>query len=303
MLEGAKSMTFSTFSKRLAATGAASALAAGALVGATSTSAIAAPISNSYTCSNEGLGLGPWTVGLESDAPGIEGFPEIGAGFDVPPTLLTLENTFTIPESAHTTLTGSGVEDISFPDFAGKFGASSIPVNGMTAKVSEMADNGNGTYSFDSNGENGAFEVPRAGTHQVLSPAAFQMSASVPGIGNVPVNCTLAEGTSAGSYATIESVKNKSATAAKATKKAFKKGTAVKIRVVVTDKVDYQAPEGKVQAKKGSAKPFTAKLNSEGVAVINLGKKLKPGKHKFTVSFGSGYYETSTDKVVVKVVR
>ncbi len=77
-------MNVMTTTRRLAATGAAAALAAAALVGGTTTAAKAAPVANDYTCSNATFGLGPWAVGLDSDAPGIEGFPVVPAGFDAP---------------------------------------------------------------------------------------------------------------------------------------------------------------------------------------------------------------------------
>lgn len=282
-------MTVMSTSRRLAATGAAAALAAAALVGGSTTAAQAAPIVNDYTCSNATFGLGPWAVGLDSDAPGIEGFPVVPAGFDAPPGLLTLANTFTIPEDAHATLVGSGVEDMSFPDFAGTFGDEPVGVDGMTAKVSEMTDNGDGTYSFDSDGLNDAFSAPAAGMYDVLSPAAFTLSATVPGLGEIPVSCVINEGTAPGAYTSITVVKNASTTSAKPVAKTLKTSKASKLKVTVA--ADNETPGGKVIVKEGKKKLGTAKLNKKGKATVNLGK-LKKGKHNVKVIYkGDGYTE------------
>jgi hypothetical protein len=290
-------MNVVSMSKRFAATGAVAALAAAALVGVSTTSANATPVTNSYTCSNASFGLGPWTVGLVSDAPGIEGFPQIPAGFDAPAGLLTLTNHFTIPDDAHTTLTNSGVEDLAFPEFAGSFGSTSIGVSGMTAQVSEMTDNGDGTHSFDSNGLNDAFAVPAAGVYPVLSPESFTMTATVPTLGPVPVACTLAEGTEPGAYTTITAVKNQSTVAGKAAGK-LKKGKVAKL--VATVGADNQVPTGKVLVKKGSKTLGTATLKA-GKATVNLGK-LKKGTHKVTVVYkGDGYTTAGSDPVTLKV--
>jgi hypothetical protein len=60
---------------------------------------------------------------------------------------------------------------------------------------------------------------------------------------------------------------------------------------------------GKVVAKEGSKTLRTATLKN-GKVVLNLGKKLKVGKHKITVTYlGIPSVGGSSDKVVVKVVK
>ncbi len=295
-------MNVMTTTRRLAATGAAAALAAAALVGVTSSAANATPVTNSYTCSNASFGLGPWTVGLLSDAPGIEGFPQVPAGFDAPGGLLTLTNTFTIPDSAYDTLAGNGVEDISFPDFAGSFGPNPVGVTGMTAKVSEMTDNGDGTHSFQSDGLNAAFEAPAAGTYDVLSPASFTLSATVPGLGAVPVSCVLTEGTAAGAYTTIMVVKNASTTTGKPVARTLKTTKAAKMKVTVA--AGNEVPTGKVIVKEGTQKLGSAMLNDLGKATVTMGK-LSKGKHTVKVVYkGDGYtLAGSSEKITFTVVK
>lgn len=291
-------------SPRLVATGAAAALAAATLVGATTTTAHAAAVTNSYSCSNSALGLGPWTVGLLSDAPILDNFTQgIGAGFDVGAGLVELTNTFTIPKSAHDTLVGAGVEDLAFTDFAGSFGTTDVNVVGMTAKVSEMTDNGNDTWSFNSNGTNAAFEVPAAGTYPVVSPEAFTMLATL-GANQVPVSCTLTPDTTAGSYATIEVVKNASTTSGTPVKKTLKTTKVAKMKVTVATGPGNQIPTGKVIVKEGTKKLGSASLNDLGKATVAMGKLAK-GKHKVKVVYkGDGYtLGDNSDPIVFTVIK
>lgn len=290
-------------SPRLVATAAATALAAAALVGLTSTTASATPVTNSYVCQNADVpGVGPWTVSLLSDAPILNGFPQIGAGTDVGAGLVELTNTFTIPQAAHDTLVAYGVEDLSFPDFAGTFGDATVDVLGMTAKVSEMTENGDGSWSFDSPGANAAFEVPAAGVYDVLSPAAFTLAATV-GANQVPVTCTLTPDTSAGSYATIEVVKNASTASGKPVARTLKTTKVAKMKVTV-DTAGAQIATGKVIVKEGTQKLGSATLNDLGKATVAMGK-LSKGKHKVKVIYkGDGYtLGDKSDPIVFMVIK
>lgn len=292
-------MKFTTLSRRTAA----SALVAGALVGANTTVAQAAPTTTTYTCTNPSGG-DPWTVPVVSNIPELAGFPQVPAGLDVGAGLLNVTNDFTIQDDAHDTLVAFGVEDLTFPDYAGALGSVPVDVAGMTAKVSEMTDNGNGTWSFNSNGSNAAFEVPRAGTYDVTAPADFQLVADVPGVGAVPSSCVLAAGTEVGIYQSVEVLKNDSTSAAKAVNAPVKKGTVAKVKVKVkVSGPDFQTPSGKVVLKKGKKTVAKGNLNAKGVVVLKT-KSLPVGKNKLkTVYKGDGYTNKSKDGVVVKVVR
>ncbi len=295
-------MKFTTLSRRTAAAGAASALVAGALVGATTTAAQAAPIQNTYTCTNAVVGTFP--VVLDSDAPGIEGIPTAPAGFTAPAGLLSVTNVFTVPEQVHTQLTGFGVENLSFPDFAGSLGSEPIPVEGMAVTVSGMTDNGDNTFSSDpaeGGGLNGSFETPAAGDYPVLSPSAFTIVADLNG-SPVPVDCVLAEGTTAGAYDdSIVVTKNDSESTAKAVNSPVKKGKVAKVKVKVN--APNETPGGKVLLKKGKKTVAKGNLNNKGVVVLKT-KSLSVGKNKLkTIYKGDGYTNGSTSNVVVKVRR
>ena len=295
-------MNVMILSNRLVATGAATALAAAALVGVTSTAANATPVTNTYTCELPGL-VGPWDISVLSDAPGIEQVTEIPAGFNVPAAFLPsgVTNTFTIPDEAHTALVDFGVENIAFPDFAGSFGNRKIGVTGMTAKVSEMTDNGNDTFSFQSDGANAAFEVPAAGVRPVLSPKAFSLVASTTGFGDQTVPCVLKAGTTAGAYATIAVVKNEATAAGKAVARTLKTTKASKLNVTVG--APNQVPTGKVVVKEGRKVLGSAKLR-RGKATVNLGK-LTRGRHNVKVFYnGDGYtMKDTSDKIVFTVKK
>ncbi len=200
-------MKFTTLSRRTAAAGAASALVAGALVGATTTAAEAAPISNTYSCTGTS---GPFPVTLDSDIPDLASFPTVPAGFDVPAGALAVSNTFTVPSAVITTMQGFGITRLESPDFAGNLGNRQVGVDGVEALVSSAVDNTDGTHSFDADGSNAAFSVPAADTYDVLGPTDFVIEAyndsSTSPVLTVP--CTLT-GTN-GSYQSIDVFKNDS---------------------------------------------------------------------------------------------
>lgn len=295
-------MNVFAISTRVAATGAAAALGAAALVGLTSTAANATPVTNTYTCSYPSLGLGPWTVTLLSDAPILEGFTEIPAGFGVTAGLVELTNTFTIPKDAYDKLGEFGVEDVSFPDFAGTFGATAVPVDGMAAKRSEMTASEDGmTYSFQADGANAPFEVPAAGMYDVVSPEAFNLTAAVPGIGPVGVPCALAEGTTAGSYASINVFKNDATATGTPVAKTLKTTKVAKLKTMIA--AANEVPTGKVIVKEGSKKLGTGTLNDAGKATVKMGM-LKKGKHTVKVIYkGDGYTNAVTSDEITFTVK
>jgi hypothetical protein len=295
-------MKFTTPARRLLAAGAVSALAAGTLVATTATTASAAPISNDYICEGS---TGPFPMNLSSDIPILAAVPEIGAGFDVPAEFLEVQNTVTVPTAVINGLAGLGITRVEAPDFAGTFGPVSVGVDGVGANVADAVDNGNGTSSLTADGFNAPFEVPAAGTYDVVSPTTVDLVAknsAGTAVANVP--CVLADGETAGAYATdVAVLKNDSTSNAKPTKRQFKKGTAAAVRVKVTGSEATQTPGGKVLLKKGTKTLAKGNLNDNGVVVLKT-KALRVGKTKLkTVYKGDGYTKPSTDTVVVKVVR
>ena len=291
-------MTFSTVSKRLAATGAASALAAGALVGATATAAEAATATGPDDCVGTTGPLG--TMPLTVTVPELDFFTApLPAGTPVPPSTLSALATLEVPAAVAALLQTFNVDGGTVEDFA-------VTVGGMPATAPLTIDSitpnlETGGVDMAASGGNELFSLPAAGTHDILLPTSFTFVPSSGGVA-LPLEADCSTDAPA-SLGTITTIKNDSTTTAKPTKRAFEKGTAAKIRAKVTDEVDFLAPTGKVKAIKGGKTVATGTLNDNGVAVINLGRKLRVGKHGSTVKYGSGYYETSTDSVVVKVVR
>lgn len=295
-------MKFTTLSRRTAAAGAASALVAGALVGATAGTAQAAPIQNEYICTTP---LGPQNVTLDSDAPGIEGFDDVlPAGLAAPAGALSVDNTFSISDAFHSALTQFGVEDLAFPDFAGDFGGETVPVAGVTAKVSQMTQNPDGTWSaVATRGTNQAFTVPAAGEQPVTAPTDFTIATSIGGNpANIP--CTLAPNDENEPYATLTVNKNKSASAARATNSPVKKGETAKVTVKVTSPDNPNVtPSGKVVLKLGKKTVDSGNLNGKGVAKLSY-TATKVGENKLKAVYkGDGYATGSKDTTTVTVKR
>jgi hypothetical protein len=290
-----------TPARRVLAAGAVSALAAGALVTTTATSASAAPISNVYDCTS--TIFGEFEMTLDSDIPILIAVPEIGAGTDVMAEFLEVQNTVTVPTTVANGLAGAGIARVEAPGFAGTFGPTSVGVDGVGADVAAAVDNGDGTSSWTADGFNAPFEVPAAGSYDVVSPTSIELVAkNSAGAALSSVPCVLADGETAGAYATgIDVLKNDSTSNAKSTKRQFKKGKPASVRVKVV--AENETPGGKVLLKKGTKTLAKGNLNDSGVVVLKT-KALKVGKNKLkTVYKGDGYTNPSTDTVTVKVVR
>ena len=288
--------------RRVAAAGAVSALAAGALVATASTAQAFTTVSNTYTCSAP-IGS-PFPVFLASSAPNLDLVAGTGvaAGSSVPGGLLSVNNHFTIPNAVHDLMVSQQVTTMDVPNFAGEFGGQTVGVTGVSANLSDFTADANGqTWSADAApGANDAFTVPAAGQYDVNSPSAFQLIANRPA-GPLPVSCVIADGTTAGSYANLTVFKNASTTTAKATRTSFVKGKAAK--VVATVVADHM-PTGKVLLKNKAGKTLdSADLNSLGKATLST-TKLPVGKNVLKVLYkGDGYDLKSNAPVTVKIVR
>ena len=302
-------MKFTTISRRIAATGAVTAMAAGALVGLTGTAATAAPeVSNTYGCTTpNGLAF---PVTLKTNALGIEGFESIGAGATIPAGLLSVTNRATMPAQAAQALQSFSVDHVEVPDFAAVFGSENVGVTGMVGYVANIINNGDGTVSLDlpmddpnteapEYGLNAAFTTPAAGVYDILMPGGFTINAyAADGTLVAPITCSLAEGQTAQALHHITVTKADSTTTGAA--KAVPVGNVSKIKITV---VGGHTPTGKVVVKQGSNKLGTATLNDLGKAVFK--HKFPAGKNKVTLSYkGDGYNNPSkSDPVIVKVTR
>lgn len=286
-------MKFNTLTRRAAAAGALTALTASGLVAATTVAANAAPVTNTYTCATS---FGSRDVTLTSDPTGIEGFDGVlAAGQAAPGSALPLETTFTISDSFHSELVGVGIDDLAVPDFAGTFGNTTVPVSGITAKVSEMTQNGDTTWTGSgTTGLNDAFTAPSGGDHAVVAPATFTIVATL-GANQVPATCT-AQGTP-GTYATLTVNKNVSKlTASSNSPVPHGKKAVLKAKV----KAPNHTPTGKVLFKDGTKKLARVSLNARGLAVLKT--KLSKGKHTIKMIYKGDSYTTGS-KGSTKVVQ
>ncbi|MFC6287798.1 Ig-like domain repeat protein [Nocardioides sp. GCM10027113] len=295
--------TCTSVTKRVAATAAASALAAGALVAASATPAQAVVASTDYVCAVPTVGS--FTVPVRMDVPALDAVTQINAGQTVPESLMNLggthavDLTFGLPATLAGTLTSlGGVSALDLPDFGLGLGDASVPLAG--AAIGAIRSGDAGALLVGATATNGAFTTPVAGDYPILMPRTFTMVPTVGALGPVPITCATEN---PGTVKTLPVVKNTSATTAKPAKKKFVKGQAAKLKAVVTGQT--LTPSGKVVAKKGAKTVGRGTLDDAGKAVINLGK-LKPGVHRFTVKYlGSGYHDKSATEgpVTVKVVR
>lgn len=295
-------MKFDTLTRRAAAAGAASALVAGALVAATGTAAQAAEVDNTYTCE----GTTAFPVTMTGGSATLDGLPGAPAGWDVAAGLLQdLSLTFTVPDAVLAQMAALNIDRMAVPDFAATFGATEVGVDGVEGAVADMVDNGNGTHSFSVVGINRAFEVPAAGTHDVVSPAAFTIDAYQAG-GTDPVisvPCAIASNDTPGVWREDLTVtKNDSTTTARAKDATIKKGETA--RIVVKVAAPNETPSGKVVLKKGAKTLAKGTLDATGKVVLKAKKGLTVGKNKLTVKYaGDGYTNKSNAKLVVKVRR
>ena len=295
-------MKFTTPARRVLAAGAVSALAAGALVTTTATSASATAVTDQeYTCQ----GSSQFAVFVDASSATLDVLPGAPAGWDVVAGALSdIEMTFTVPDSILPTLGQLEVDHVEVPNYAVNLGPSAVLVTGLEADTADLEDNGDGTHSFSVTAMNAAFEVPEAGIYDIDNAGGFAIDLYSNGTkleGFSPI-CVLAEGTTAQSFRTDFPVaKNDSTSNAKPTKRQFQKGKAASVRVKVS--AENEVPTGKVLLKKKSKTLAKGTLNDNGVVVLKT-KALPVGKTKLkTVYKGDAYTNKSTDTVTVKVVR
>ena len=292
-------MKFNTLPRRVAATGAVTALAAGALVGMTATSASAAGQTINYTCPTA---LGNLPVTLTTDIPALPTVASLGpyaagsavAAGQVPGGVM---NHFVISDATKSTLDSVGTSKISFTSFQGAFGNSAVPAILPDVTNADMThDPSTSTWSFDANGNNGAFKNPKAGTWDVFTPAAFSFVATTAAVGDVPITCTA--DTTAPSYGTqIQVIKNNSVLKA-SSNSPVPHGSKAVLKAKVT--APNHKPTGKVTFKDGTKKLGTVKLNAKGLAVLKT--KLSKGKHTIKMSYGGDGY-TNKSKRSTKVTQ
>jgi Bacterial Ig-like domain (group 3)/Family of unknown function (DUF6801) len=278
---------------QVAAAGATTALIAGGLVAATGTAANAATVTNTYTCSIPSLYSGDFDMTVTGEIP----VPQYWAGAGVPQDLLSVTADVTVPADAAVLLASQQYTGAKSDDFAFALGSGKVPV-----PVSGSFATAGGATTWHATGKNKAFTTPNPGTLDALMPGAFTLTTT--GGPNAPVslNCALKGGTTAQAISTgFTLLRQASATTAPKIVKA-KKGKAVKLPVSVTStSMSGPVSSGKVVAKEGKKVLDSASLK-KGKATLDLGKKLKKGTHKITVTYtGIPSVGASSAKSTVKV--
>lgn len=299
-----------TTSRRLAATAAATALGAAALVAFTAPTATAATVNTTYTCVFPSLGAKDIPVSITAALP-----PAAAAGLDAPaiPVSLSVTLPADVVQAAKalgatqlggfsntmtTTLTEgtSATSSADLPLEKVKFPATDLPATVAPLTISTPSPTTPDTAATKPT------NLPDAGTYNVNVPAAFNFTATRQGdavlLADLP--CTLKAG-SASTAGTIVLAKNESTTTGKAAKKVTPVGKKAKVKVVVD--ADNEVPSGVVKVLKGKKVLGKATLSKTGKASVKLKKALPAGVTNVKVTYaGDGFTELSkSKKVKIKV--
>ena len=289
-------MKFARLASRVAVGGVSAALATAGLVGVTSSSASAAPVSTTYNCSAAGQTF-PIPVTVD-----IALLPSTAvAGFPVPAGLLSFNSTATVPGAVQTLLTNTvNNTGAKSDDFGTAFG--STVAKAPTAWTKPAAADANGNWVYTGKGSNAAFVLPKAGTYTVSMPTAFTL-VTTGGSAPVTANCTAA-GTPA-TIGTIALSKQTSTVKAKASPTTAKKGALILVKGKVTNqyaKTGGPVATGKLVVKDGKKTVGKGKLKN-GKFKIKV-KGLGVGSHKLTVLYkGDGYTDKSKSKAIKVTIK
>ncbi len=276
-------MNLRTIATRTAVTGAVTALAAGALVGISTTAANAASASSDYQCTSPVGDLGTFPVSIE--VPLLP--PSAPAGFHIDQGLLSYTGTVVVPASTAQLLSSFNVDGANADDFTFAIGtALDAKAPGTYTKGDANPD---GSVNFNGSGANAAFDLPKAGTYAVTMPESFTFTPTSGG-NPLPVAATCTT-TAPGKLGDVTLTKQTSTITAKAAK------TTKGYKIVATVKNEYGTPTGKVVAKLGT-KSYSGTLKS-GKVSIALPKSAK-GKTVAVAYKGDGYSKPAKTSVKVK---
>ena len=281
-------MKFAHLASRVAVGGVAAALATAGLVGATGTSASAAPVSSTYTLHAHRSARSRAAVTVDiALLP-----PTAPAGFPVAAGLFSFKSNLTIDDATAAALGALGVTGAKSDDFGTAFGdtVAKAPVVWTGPPTSDATNT-----TFAGKGANGAFLLPKAGSYTVAMPKTFTLFATNASGGTVvTAPCTTAAPATIGAI-TLE--KQASKVKVKAPKK-IKQGAVVSVKIKVTNdysKTGGPVPTGKVTIKDGSKTIGKGKLKN-GKVTIKV-KSLAVGTHNLIVKYaGDGYTNKSKSK-------
>ncbi len=287
-------MNLRKITTRAVVAGATTALAAGAFVGVTSTAANAVIVSNTYTCTLTGIYSGDFAMTVSGELP----VPQYYAGASVPAGIISIEVSATVPADAAALLGAYDVTGAKSDDYALTLGSGAVPI--PIAGDFVAAD---GATTWEATGANTAFVTGNPGTVDGFLPEAFTLlPTKADGTTFGSLACALKDATPAEIVTDFPLQKRSSQTVAKNV--TVKKGKAAVVPVTVSSTTLAGLNGGKVVAKEGKKTLGTAKVNSKGKASLNLGKTLKVGKHKITLTYsGIPSMGGSTGKVTVTVKK
>jgi hypothetical protein len=269
-------MKFAHLASRVAVGGVSAALATAGLVGVTATSASAAPVVSTYTCTTP---FGPVSGTVSVD---IALLPATApAGFPVAAGLFSFKSDLVVSDATAGGLAGAGVTGAKSDDFGTAFGDT---VAKAPVVWSGPPTSAGGFTTFAGKGGNAAFTLPKAGAYTVAMPKTFTLLATnASGATLVTAPCTTAAPATIGSI-TLE--KQNAKVKAKATPKTAKKGAVVSVKGKVSNdysKTGGPAVTGKVIVKDGKKKVGTGTIKN-GKFTVKL-KGLTVGSHTLSVSF------------------
>lgn len=289
-------MNLRKFTTRAVVAGATTAIAAGALVGVTSTAANATTVSNNYSCDMPGLVTFATAVTVTGELP----LPYYWAGATVPGGIVTpITVSATVPSAVSGLLAGAGVTGAKSDDYALALGNGSAPF-----PVAGGFETTGGATTWEASGSNADFVTGDPGLVDGFLPTSFTLVPTKDDGSEVgSLTCTLTDAAPAEIVTDFELMQQKSATSAPAVKVKKGKKATLKASVVSTSVSGSPVTGGKVTAKEGKKVLGTATLKN-GVAKLDLGKKLKPGKHKITVTYaGIPSVAGSSGKTTVTVKK
>jgi hypothetical protein len=160
-------MNLARLASRVAVGGTAAALASAGLVGVSTTSASAAPIVTTYTCTVPGFAT-PKTFKVSIDLPAS--LPTLPAGSPIPGGLLKFASVITVPSdvaAAFPTVNGAKSDD-----FSTALGTSTIKAPVVWTTPGTPNSDG---VPISGSGANLAFQLPAAGSYTATAPKAFTL--------------------------------------------------------------------------------------------------------------------------------
>jgi len=285
-------MNFARLASRVAVGGVATALATAGMVGATGTSASAAPVTSPYTCTTP-FGAVSGTISVDiALLP-----PTAPAGFPVAAGLFSFKSNLTVSNATATALAGFGITGAKSDDFGTAFGeaVAKAPVVWNGAPTSDGTNT-----TFTGAGSNNAFVLPAAGTYTVAMPKAFTLLATnASGATVVSAPCTT---TTPATIGTLTLSKQNAVVKAKAKPKSAAKGDVVSVKGKVDNdysKTGGPVPTGKLIVKDGHKKVGKGKVKN-GKFVVKI-KGLAVGQHSLTVIYKGDDFTSKGKSKAIKV--